>query len=82
MKTYEIHFPTCRMRFEVCCPSLIFSTPANFASRRSRAITLTSSAFAGVTSNEAGSGFEGRLAVSAGYFFFIRFSASVFETNW
>ena len=36
----------------------------------------------GVTSNEAGSGFEGRFAVSCGYFFFIRFSASVFETNW
>ena len=46
------------------------------------AIAFTSSALRGVTSNEAGSGFDGRFAVSSGYFFCILFSASAFETNW
>ena len=26
-KTTQIHLPTWRMRFDVCCPSLTFSTP-------------------------------------------------------
>ena len=29
-KTIQIHLPTWRIRFDVCWPSLTFSTPANF----------------------------------------------------
>ena len=36
-----------RIRFEVCCPSLTVSTPANFCVRRSAAIAFTSSAVRG-----------------------------------
>jgi hypothetical protein len=43
------------------------------------AIALTWSAFFGVTSNAAGSGFEERFLVRSGYFSFIRRSASSFE---
>ena len=81
-KTIQITLPTWMIRFDVCWPSFTVSTPLNFCARRSRAITFTSSARCGVISNDAGSGFEGRFAVSCGYFFCIRFSASVLETNW
>ena len=43
---------------------------------------FTSSACVGVISYESGSGFDGRFAVSSGYRFCMRWSASARETNW
>ena len=54
------------MRFEVCWPSFTRSTPANFCARIAAESCLTSSAFRGVISYDAGSGFVGRSRVSSG----------------
>ena len=59
---------------------MTFSTPAG-SGRRLFAIASTSSALFGTISYEAGSGLEGRFAVSSGNFSRIRLSASALETK-
>ena len=80
-KTSSITRATLRIRLESFCPSLTVSTPTNFCVRMSAEIAFSESAFAGVTSKEAGNGFDGevlgelRIAPSCAYL-----SASARET--
>ncbi len=64
-KTSSITRATLRMRLESFWPSLTVSTPTNFCVRMSAEICLRSSACSGVTSNDAGKGFDARFAVSS-----------------
>ena len=78
VKIASITCATCSTRLDSRLPSMMRSTPAG-GGRRLCAISGMYSALTGTTSNESGSGFHGRSAVSSGCSFFIRLNASSFE---